>query len=282
MTKIAIDRGVENFVLSDLAVLKLYLMGYEHIQVVAHGLGDEASIERPRAPAGMHAARMLSLTSMLELYEEENKPELLLTAPTSWVSTCKNKQVLNSLIQLRGNAALVNEHVYIFGDPDDSIMDGDAWRADPELIQVIELIAEDASGAGSDLRVVEIPGGVDWGIVNQKGIPEWIQERYVRQGSGRGVNRKARTWCEPHAMPPVHGGADTSEYPYVLASDLTEEDWSYASAMNFCGACPMPKNIRHSALYPWDYERWFYWRMAQGDDWRERAKSKWWFDFVHE
>lgn len=282
MTKIAIDRGTGNFILSDLAVLRLYLMGYEHIQIVAHGLGDMPAMQVDNTVSGMHAARMLSLRSMLELYEQDHTPKPLSDAP-AWVTDCENIQALNRVIQMRGSAAIFGERVVIFDPVDDAMVEEDAWRTDPVLIQMIELIAEDASGSGSDLRVIEIPDGVDWGIAGRKGASEWIQELSIPQGSRRsGSYRKLRTWREPHCMPPKYGGAESMELPYVLAPDVTEEEWSYAMAMNFAGACPVPINIRPgNAMYPWDYERWFYWRMAQGDDWRERAKSQWWFNHVH-
>jgi len=173
MTKVAIDRGTGNFVLSDLAVLRLYLMDYSQIHVVAHGFDDMASMPADNILSGMHAARMLSLKSMLDLYEQDNDPKPLLDAP-AWVTDCENIQALARLVQMRGNAAILDERVVIFGSADDATIEGDAWRADPELIQVIELIAEDASGSGSDLRVIEIPDGVDWGIVSQKEDAEWI------------------------------------------------------------------------------------------------------------
>lgn len=48
-------------------------------------------------------------------------------------------------------------------------------RDDPNFIQVIEELGDDASGCGSNLKVVEIPDDVDWIIDGYDG-KEWITE----------------------------------------------------------------------------------------------------------
>ena len=84
-----------------------------------------------------------------------------------------------------------------------------------------------------------------------------------------------------HRMPPVHcdGGI-----PYVLISDIPMCERPYVSAMNTLAACPAPDGmaIGHHAYYVHDYKRWYDWRMARGDDWREQAKGEWWYAFIFE
>lgn len=59
--------------------------------------------------------------------------------------------------------------------------DHDVDRSDPALVQAVEELGDAASGKYAELKVVEIPNGVDWMICEYDGI-EHIAERH-------------RTWC---------------------------------------------------------------------------------------
>lgn len=48
--------------------------------------------------------------------------------------------------------------------------DGDLDRADPDLVQVVELLGEKSWGHCSKLEVVEIPNGVKWDIHDYDGM----------------------------------------------------------------------------------------------------------------
>ena len=50
-------------------------------------------------------------------------------------------------------------------------------RADPVLVQVVEELGEFADGDFAELKIVEIPDGVDWFIQEYDGV-EWIAERH--------------------------------------------------------------------------------------------------------
>jgi hypothetical protein len=50
-------------------------------------------------------------------------------------------------------------------------------RDDPILVEVVEQLGEDASGHFADLKVVEIPDDVEWGIEEDNGH-EWIAEKH--------------------------------------------------------------------------------------------------------
>jgi hypothetical protein len=51
----------------------------------------------------------------------------------------------------------------------------DIERDDPELIEVIEELGKEANGRFADLKIVEIPGGIDWEISEYDGM-ESIEE----------------------------------------------------------------------------------------------------------
>ena len=48
-------------------------------------------------------------------------------------------------------------------------------RNDPLLVQVVEELGEAANGSFADLKVVEIPDGVEWTVEEYDGL-EWIAE----------------------------------------------------------------------------------------------------------
>ena len=51
----------------------------------------------------------------------------------------------------------------------------DAFRCDPAVIQAVVELGEEANGGFAELKVVEIPDGIDWTIEEYDGI-EWIAE----------------------------------------------------------------------------------------------------------
>ena len=53
--------------------------------------------------------------------------------------------------------------------------DREIARDDPVLVQVVKELGERANGKYSDLRVVEIPGDVNWVIEEYDGA-EWVAE----------------------------------------------------------------------------------------------------------
>jgi hypothetical protein len=50
-------------------------------------------------------------------------------------------------------------------------------RSNPVLVEVVEMLGDEASGKFSSLKVVEIPDGVDWEIEEYDGR-EWISEKH--------------------------------------------------------------------------------------------------------
>jgi hypothetical protein len=57
----------------------------------------------------------------------------------------------------------------------------DIERDDPYLVQIVREMGTEANGTYADLKIVEIPGDVDWEIGEYDGR-EWIAEKH-------------RTWC---------------------------------------------------------------------------------------
>ena len=53
----------------------------------------------------------------------------------------------------------------------------DIDRSDPMLVQVVEDLGSEANDEWSDLKVVEIPDGIDWIIQEGDGI-EWVAEKH--------------------------------------------------------------------------------------------------------
>lgn len=52
----------------------------------------------------------------------------------------------------------------------DFFYDGDIDRDDPDLVAVVEELGEDADGYCAELKVVEVPDGVDWEIDEYDGM----------------------------------------------------------------------------------------------------------------
>lgn len=50
-------------------------------------------------------------------------------------------------------------------------------RSDPLLIEVVEVLREQASGLGAELKIVEIPDGIEWKLQEYDGL-EWVAEKH--------------------------------------------------------------------------------------------------------
>ena len=59
----------------------------------------------------------------------------------------------------------------------DGLYDCDISRDDPVLVEVVEHLGSAANGDYADLKVVEIPEGVDWYVEDYDGV-EHIAERH--------------------------------------------------------------------------------------------------------
>jgi hypothetical protein len=53
----------------------------------------------------------------------------------------------------------------------------DIARDDPYLVKVVEELGEAANGKYADLKVVEVPGDVEWQIAEYDGL-EWVAEQH--------------------------------------------------------------------------------------------------------
>lgn len=53
-------------------------------------------------------------------------------------------------------------------------------RSDPMLLQVVEELGAKAAGKGSQLKVVEIPDGVEWEIIQEEDGEEYVAEKHRR------------------------------------------------------------------------------------------------------
>lgn len=61
------------------------------------------------------------------------------------------------------------EYAYVSGFEDD--------RSHPDLVEVVELLGPLASGGYAELKVVEVPDGVEWTIEEYDGN-EWVAEKH--------------------------------------------------------------------------------------------------------
>ena len=69
------------------------------------------------------------------------------------------------------------DHSYFISGNSDYMYAFDLNRDDPDLIQCLETLGEAANSIYSELKIVEIPGNVDWMICEYDGA-EWIAERH--------------------------------------------------------------------------------------------------------
>ena len=86
-----------------------------------------------------------------------------------WEKTPSKYALGNSDYWVKGFCCDPEHHL----DPYDMIHD----RSDPDLVAVIEQLGEDANTDSSELKVVEIPDGVDWEIQDYDGM-EHIAEKH--------------------------------------------------------------------------------------------------------
>jgi hypothetical protein len=63
------------------------------------------------------------------------------------------------------------------GITDDDFFYHDIPRDDPYLVQIVKEMGKDADGTYANLKIVEIPGDVDWEIGEYDGR-EWVAERH--------------------------------------------------------------------------------------------------------
>ena len=61
--------------------------------------------------------------------------------------------------------------------PNAGFYDRDIPRDDPILIQLFEEMGDAANGFAADMKIVEIPDGVDWEIEEYDGN-EWVAEKH--------------------------------------------------------------------------------------------------------
>ena len=69
------------------------------------------------------------------------------------------------------------DHSYFISGNSDYMYAFDLNRDDPDLVQCLETLGEAANSIYSELKIVEIPGNVDWMICEYDGA-EWIAERH--------------------------------------------------------------------------------------------------------
>jgi hypothetical protein len=53
----------------------------------------------------------------------------------------------------------------------------DKHRTDPKLVEVVEKLGDRANGSCAELRVIEIPNGIDWYIDDHDGM-ETVREKH--------------------------------------------------------------------------------------------------------
>lgn len=70
-----------------------------------------------------------------------------------------------------------SEYKRLSGITDPSFNDRDIPRDDPYLVQIVRELGMAANGNHSNLKIVEVPGGVDWLIQEYDGA-EWIAEAH--------------------------------------------------------------------------------------------------------
>ena len=63
------------------------------------------------------------------------------------------------------------------GITDENWHDRDVSRDDPYLVKIVRELGSEASGGYADLRIVEVPAGVEWDIAEYDGN-EWVAEKH--------------------------------------------------------------------------------------------------------
>lgn len=59
----------------------------------------------------------------------------------------------------------------------EGISDREIDRNDKDLVEIVESLGKLASGSCAELKVVEIPNGVEWSIHEYDGV-EWVAEKH--------------------------------------------------------------------------------------------------------
>lgn len=53
-----------------------------------------------------------------------------------------------------------------------------AYRAHPKLIEVIERLGKEANGELANIKIVEVPEDIEWGIGESEEGYEWVYEEH--------------------------------------------------------------------------------------------------------
>jgi len=217
---------------------------------------------------------VLSEQAVVMLYERGS--DLVTVSDATRFHGCDvlDRTGMQAVVQMYGNAALRDGELLLFGHGLYPPI-RDAQRTDDILVDVVKSLGVAAAGSkGSRLEVVEIPDCVTWEVSSCRGQPEFVLEK----GDDLPITR---TWSEAYRRPEVY-----QDYviPYVLESDMPAWERPYVRAVNFLAACPVPDGLEDGdyAYYAHDYMPWYEWRMLWGDDWRKRAKTKWWYAYYEQ
>ena len=71
----------------------------------------------------------------------------------------------------------IREYKKMAGITDNDFYDRDIPRDDPYLVKVVKSLGMSANGAHANLKIVEIPGDVEW-LVQEYDGAEWIAEKH--------------------------------------------------------------------------------------------------------
>lgn len=84
-----------------------------------------------------------------------------------------------NLIKQKGTYFTLSGYDWYVGEIADAnyFSDSSIARDDPDLVRVVEELGEEASGKYAELRIVEIPDGVEWEIEEYDGL-EWVAEKH--------------------------------------------------------------------------------------------------------
>lgn len=69
------------------------------------------------------------------------------------------------------------EYKRLTGVSDPNIYDRDIPRDDPYLVKIVKDLGMSANGPHANLKIIEIPGDVDW-IVQEYDGAEWVAEKH--------------------------------------------------------------------------------------------------------
>ena len=75
------------------------------------------------------------------------------------------------------SARAQTEYKKLAGITDPSWYDRDVARDDPYLVQVVKELGMGANGTHANLKIVEIPGDVEWMVSEYDGA-EWVAEKH--------------------------------------------------------------------------------------------------------